>query len=112
MACANVVLLLTGVEFRVIGFFFSFEMFEAAGLKDRVYLDYNATTPLEPQVVASITHGLNNAWANPSSSSHLGAQVKQLINNARSQVGQMIEAPSSDILFTSGGTEVSISHDS
>lgn len=39
---------------------------------NQIYLDYNATTPLEPEVLESIHDALKNAWGNPSSSHHTG----------------------------------------
>ncbi|XP_071147195.1 selenocysteine lyase-like isoform X5 [Mytilus edulis] len=71
----------------------------------KVYLDYNATTPLEPEVVAAITSSLTEAWGNPSSSHDVGVKAKKVIDEARCNVANMIGAKSSDIIFTSGGTE-------
>ncbi|XP_076087217.1 selenocysteine lyase-like [Mytilus galloprovincialis] len=71
----------------------------------KVYLDYNATTPLEPEVVAAITSSLTEAWGNPSSSHDAGVKAKKVIDEARCNVANMIGAKSSDIIFTSGGTE-------
>ncbi|XP_060567870.1 selenocysteine lyase-like [Ruditapes philippinarum] len=70
-----------------------------------IYLDYNATTPLEPEVVESIQDALKSAWGNPSSSHHAGKSAKALIDQARENVARMLGAKSSDIVFTSGGTE-------
>ena len=52
-------------------------------LDDKIYLDFNATTPLDPQVVDSISSALVSAWANPSSSSELGVKAKQIVNASR-----------------------------
>ncbi|XP_063965195.1 selenocysteine lyase-like [Lytechinus pictus] len=70
-----------------------------------IYLDYNATTPVEPEVIEVISETLSAAWGNPSSSYPQGQLAKQLINKARSQVATMVGASPSDIIFTSGGTE-------
>ncbi|XP_055863583.1 selenocysteine lyase-like [Biomphalaria glabrata] len=70
-----------------------------------VYLDYNATTPLAPEVIDVITESLREAWGNPSSSHELGCKAKEVISLARTQVANMIGANISDIIFTSGGTE-------
>ncbi|KAI8055821.1 pyridoxal phosphate-dependent transferase [Syncephalis plumigaleata] len=70
-----------------------------------LYFDYNATTPVDSQVVRTITETLNEAWANPSSASPAGRKAKQIIEQARQQVAAVIDAPEQDILFTSGGTE-------
>ncbi|KAL8600025.1 hypothetical protein ACOMHN_057794 [Nucella lapillus] len=76
----------------------------ATDLKN-VYLDYNATTPLAPEVQESIILALKEAWGNPSSSSQPGVKAKKIIDEARSNVAFMIGARSADIIFTSGGTE-------
>ncbi|XP_067659403.1 selenocysteine lyase-like isoform X2 [Haliotis asinina] len=70
-----------------------------------VYLDYNATTPLDPDVLTAITNTLRDAWGNPSSSHTQGKKAKAVINESRQNVASMIGAKPSDIIFTSGGTE-------
>ncbi|RUS81576.1 hypothetical protein EGW08_010677 [Elysia chlorotica] len=70
-----------------------------------VYLDYNATTPLAPEVIDAITDSLKEAWGNPSSSYTAGLKAKDVISSAREQVANMIGASPNDIFFTSGGTE-------
>ena len=44
-------------------------------MMERVYLDYNATTPLAPEVLEAITSALRDAWGNPSSSYHAGKSI-------------------------------------
>lgn len=73
-----------------------------------VYLDYNSTTPLAKSVQEVIKQSLNEHWANPSSNSTFGQKAKQQIEDARNSVGAMIGAKAENIIFTSGGTEVSI----
>lgn len=70
-----------------------------------MYLDYNATTPMAPEVVDAISHAMNNAWANPSSSHPPGLAAKAVIDKARSSIAQMLAADPEDVVFTSGGTE-------
>ncbi|XP_005109862.1 selenocysteine lyase [Aplysia californica] len=70
-----------------------------------VYLDYNATTPLAPEVIEAIKDSLHVAWGNPSSSHEAGVKAKSVIVTARKHVASMIGAKPSDIIFTSGGTE-------
>ncbi|XP_046563001.1 selenocysteine lyase-like isoform X2 [Haliotis rubra] len=70
-----------------------------------VYLDYNATTPLDPDVLTAITDTLRDAWGNPSSSYTQGKKAKVIINESRQNMASMIGAKPSDIIFTSGGTE-------
>ena len=71
-----------------------------------IYLDYNATTPLAPSVIESITKSLKENWANPSSGYASGIEAKKIINEARKYIGLMIGANQGDVIFTSGGTEV------
>lgn len=74
--------------------------------KERVYFDHNATTPLAPEVLLSIHTALRDFWGNPSSCHEAGVKAKSCITEARAAVGRMINAKPSDIVFTSGGTEV------
>lgn len=71
----------------------------------KVYLDYNATTPLEPSVLDAIFYSLKYAWGNPSSSYSEGKMAKNVIDESRNHVARMINSNSSEIIFTSGGTE-------
>lgn len=70
-----------------------------------IYLDYNATTPIDPEVAEAMKPYLDIYFGNPSSSHQLGAQTKMAVEKARKQVAEMIGADSSEIIFTSGGTE-------
>ena len=70
-----------------------------------VYLDYNATTPLETSVLDAIYSTLKYAWGNPSSCYAEGKMAKRIINESRVHVSKMIKSTPSDVLFTSGGTE-------
>ncbi|XP_034036578.1 selenocysteine lyase [Thalassophryne amazonica] len=72
---------------------------------DRVYMDYNATTPLEPEVIRVISEALHEAWGNPSSSYTAGTKAKSIINHSRENVARMVGGKAEDIIFTSGGTE-------
>ena len=71
----------------------------------RIYMDYNATTPLANEVREAIIIALS-MWGNPSSSYSLGQEAKSAIEDARLQVASMIHASPEEIIFTSGGTEV------
>ena len=72
-------------------------------------MDYNATTPLERDVVHAINKSLESNWSNPSSQYEMGKEAKIAINNSRSAIATMINAKNSqDILFVSGGTEVGL----
>ncbi|XP_006529808.1 selenocysteine lyase isoform X4 [Mus musculus] len=71
----------------------------------KVYMDYNATTPLEPEVIQAVTEAMKEAWGNPSSSYVSGRKAKDIINAARASLAKMIGGKPQDIIFTSGGTE-------
>ncbi len=70
-----------------------------------VYLDNNASTPLDPRVRALMHSHLEECFGNPSSAHRLGARVAAEIEHARSQVAELIGAKANEIIFTSGGTE-------
>ena len=71
----------------------------------RVYLDHNATTPVHPTVVEAMTKVLREDFGNPSSVHHFGQRAKSAIDHARSSVASLIGADTSEVVFTSGGTE-------
>uniref|UniRef100_G1LPL0 Selenocysteine lyase n=1 Tax=Ailuropoda melanoleuca TaxID=9646 RepID=G1LPL0_AILME len=73
----------------------------------KVYMDYNATTPLEPEVIQAMTEAMREAWGNPSSPYPAGRKAKDIIDTARENIAKMIGGRPQDIIFTSGGTEVS-----
>ncbi|XP_037530937.1 selenocysteine lyase [Nematolebias whitei] len=73
--------------------------------KERIYMDYNATTPLEPEVIQAVSEALRDAWGNPSSNYVAGAMAKDIINQSRQNVARMVGGKAEDIVFTSGGTE-------
>ena len=70
-----------------------------------IYLDYNATTPHDPEVVAAMRPYLEERFGNPSSSHWYGAQTRAAVAEARGQVARLLNCRPADILFTSGGTE-------
>jgi cysteine desulfurase len=71
----------------------------------RVYLDYNATTPLAPDVVEAVVAATRDLFGNASSVHHFGQQAKAALDDARSAVAALIGADPSEVVFTSGGTE-------
>src|SRR5436189_3350148 len=71
----------------------------------RVYFDYNATTPLAPEVIEAIARATRDVFGNASSVHHFGQQAKAVLDEARSSVAALIHADPSEIVFTSGGTE-------
>jgi cysteine desulfurase len=74
-------------------------------MKPVIYLDYNATTPIAPEVKEAILPYLDKSFGNPSCPYALGKEAKEAIEKARGKVGNFINAPAPEIIFTSGGTE-------
>ncbi|MBE0650718.1 MAG: selenide, water dikinase SelD [Bacteroidales bacterium] len=70
-----------------------------------VYLDYNATTPIAPEVAEAMKPYLEEYFGNPSSSHSYGVKTKMAVENARRQVADLIHCDPSEVVFTSGGTE-------
>jgi cysteine desulfurase len=70
-----------------------------------IYLDYNATTPVDPQVLEELLPWLKEGFGNPSSSHEYGRRAKEAVERARRQVAGLLGADPSEIIFTSGGTE-------
>lgn len=71
----------------------------------RIYLDHNATTPLDLAAADRMTQAMREVWGNASSVHHFGQQAKAALDEARSSVASLIGADASDIIFTAGGTE-------
>jgi cysteine desulfurase len=70
-----------------------------------IYLDYNATTPLDPEVAAAMQPYLVEYFGNPSSSHWYGQQTKQAVETARQQVAALLQCHPHEVIFTSGGSE-------
>jgi cysteine desulfurase len=70
-----------------------------------VYLDYNATTPVDPDVLKAMLPYLGDEFGNPSSAHALGRRARDAVEAARGEVAILIGAMPDEILFTSGGTE-------
>ena len=76
------------------------------GLRDRpIYLDYNATTPIDPQVFAVMTPYLGVEFGNPSSDHAYGRSAHGAMDRARSAVAALVGANASEIIFTGSGSE-------
>src|SRR5437667_522134 len=71
----------------------------------RVYFDYNATTPMAPDVLAAVAAASRDLFGNASSVHYFGQQAKAALDEARSAVASLIGAETSEIVFTGGGTE-------
>ena len=72
---------------------------------ERVYFDYNATTPLAPEVASAMRPFLEEEYGNPSSLHWAGQRARAAIEHARSQVATLLRCEPAEIVFTSGGTE-------
>ncbi len=70
-----------------------------------IYLDYNATTPHDPEVIAAMRPYLEEEFGNPSSSHFYGKAPQKAVADARGQVAKLIGCRPEEIVFTSGGTE-------
>jgi cysteine desulfurase len=70
----------------------------------RVYLDYNATTPLHPEVQKTMQQAFS-LYANPSSMHEFGREVRNKLEYARQSIAQFIGAKAEEIIFTAGGSE-------
>ena len=70
-----------------------------------IYLDYNATTPVDPRVLDDMLPFLKDKFGNPSSSHIYGQNAKKAIEKAREQVANLLRAQTKEIIFTSGGSE-------
>lgn len=70
-----------------------------------IYLDYNATTPHDPEVIAAMRPYLETHFGNPSSAHEYGHQTRTAVAQARAQVALLLGCQAEEIVFTSGGTE-------
>ena len=71
----------------------------------KVYLDNNASTPIDPLVIKEMEPYINEFYGNPSSGHWLGKKGRGAIENSRNQVAKLIGAKPKEIIFTSGGSE-------
>src|SRR6516225_8874986 len=72
-----------------------------------IYLDYNATTPLDPAVIEAMMPYLRQHFGNPSSTHEYGKTAHDAVDRARAQVAELTGAQPDEIVFTGGGTEAS-----
>ncbi len=76
-----------------------------AGRKQRIYLDFNASTPVAPEVIAAMQGVLEEPYGNPSSDHWAGKPAREAVDNARIQVAGLLGCNRDEIVFTSGGSE-------
>ena len=72
---------------------------------ESIYLDYNATTPIDPVVADAMRPYLVGFFGNPSSIHTEGVRAKEAVETARKRVAEMLNCHPDEIIFTSGGTE-------
>jgi cysteine desulfurase len=74
-------------------------------MSDPIYLDHNATTPIDPAVVEAMLPWLREHFGNPSSTHVYGLRTHEAVERAREQVAALLGCEPDEIYFTSGGTE-------
>ncbi|NMD72853.1 cysteine desulfurase [Bacillus sp. DNRA2] len=74
-------------------------------MNNYVYLDYNASTPLAPEVIDAMKPLLTDYFGNPSALHWAGKPVKSLLDRAREQVSSLLACNPHEVIFTSGGSE-------
>jgi cysteine desulfurase len=70
-----------------------------------IYLDHNATTPLDPRVLEAMLPFLRDRWGNPSSPYRFGQEARTAVDAARRRVAECLGCRPAEVVFTSGGTE-------
>jgi cysteine desulfurase len=70
-----------------------------------IYFDYNATTPLDPEVREAMLPFLGGIFGNPSSVHHVGRRARAILDDARERAAAVLGSKPSELVFTSGGTE-------
>lgn len=76
----------------------------AAAMADQVYLDYNATAPIKPEVIDAMAEAMA-VGGNPSSTHAAGRAARRMVSRAREQVAALVGTSPATVVFTSGGTE-------
>ncbi len=71
----------------------------------RIYLDFNATTPIAPEVAAAMSPVLREPFGNPSSQHWAGVPAREAVEKARGQVAALLDCGPDEVVFTSGGSE-------
>src|SRR5262245_55476295 len=71
----------------------------------RIYLDFNASTPVAPEVITAMRGILEESYGNPSSDHWAGKPAREAVDKARVQVAGLLGCKENEIVFTSGGSE-------
>ncbi|MCF8366700.1 MAG: aminotransferase class V-fold PLP-dependent enzyme, partial [Bacteroidales bacterium] len=74
-------------------------------MPNTIYLDFNATTPIDSEVAAAMRPYLDQYFGNPSSAHIYGIQTKKAVEKARQQLATLLNCKPDEVVFTSGGTE-------
>ena len=74
-------------------------------IQSRIYLDYAATTPLDPRVLEAMLPYFSEEFGNPSSVHGYGQRAEAALENARQRMAELLNTQPDEIIFTSGGTE-------
>lgn len=75
-------------------------------IKKAIYLDYHATTPVDPRVAEKVLHYMTTAFGNAHSTDHIyGDEAAKAVTQSRQNIAQLINASPQEIIFTSGATE-------
>lgn len=74
-------------------------------VENLIYLDHNATTPIDKDAVEVMTLYMNSEFGNPSSGYALGLRAKEAVEKARQEVADLINCKANELIFTSGGSE-------
>ena len=86
-------------------FFLASLCYPQAVMASRIYLDYNATTPVDPAVLEAMLPFFSGDFGNAASIHTTGQKARSAVETAREQVAALINAHPQEIIFTSGGTE-------
>ena len=73
--------------------------------ESRIYLDFNATTPVAPEVAEAMAQHLTEPFGNPSSGHWAGLPARNAVDTARAQIAVLLGCNSDEVVFTSGGSE-------
>jgi cysteine desulfurase len=74
-------------------------------ITQRIYLDFNGSTPIDPEVTEAMKPFLSQHFGNPSSHHWAGEPAKEAVEHARQQVADLLQCSPGEIVFTSGGSE-------
>jgi cysteine desulfurase NifS/selenium donor protein len=81
------------------------ELTRSGHMEKPIYLDYNATTPIHPEVADAMLPFIREHFGNPSSAHWYGVQTRKAVETARAQVAALLRCDPDEIIFTSGGSE-------